>query len=150
MWFPGELSKGVRQQANHRLLPQLVKYMIDYNENSIREQNPVDWNDPQLQKLLGKTDGWSLDNREVQPRRNVQIKIGWQAASCRPAVLVWKRESAMVIETAFTIPVGEYVRIDTDSGDSARSLWGVVAEARPGRREQDAANGIHIHWLHAC
>lgn len=150
MWLSGELSKGVGQQASGHQPPQLVEYMIDYKENSSHKQNPVDWSDPQLQTLLGKIDGWSLDNRGVHPRREVQIQVGWKAAGSRPAILVCKREKAIVLETAFAIPVGEYVRMDSCHGDSSRSLWGVVIDARAGRREQDGIDGIHIHWLREC
>jgi hypothetical protein len=124
--------------------------MIDSKDKPLPESNPVDWSDPQLQKLLGKIESWNLDNREIHPRRNVQVQVGWKAAGSNDAVLVWKRDKVMVIEASFVIPAGEYVRIDTLHGDSMRRVWGVVVDGRPGRREEDCANRVNVYWLHEC
>lgn len=115
-----------------------------------RPGNRVDWNDPQLQKLLSKIEGWDLDNRENFLREEVQIQIGWSAGSVRAATLVWKREKVMVLEASFLIPTGEFVRVDTLFGDDVRSVWGVVAEGRAGRRAEDHSNGVNVYWLHEC
>lgn len=124
--------------------------MIDYNKNAMRDQNPVDWDDPELQKLLGKTAGWGLDNREIHPRQPVQIQVGWKAASGNPATLVWTKDQVMVLEVDFEIPSGEFVRIDEHYGAGVRSVWGVVVEGRPGKRDDDRRNGVNIYWLHKC
>jgi len=127
----------------------MAEMMAD-RSNPTRGSNRVDWNDPQLQKLLSKTEGWDLDNRESQPRLDVQIHVGWNAGGGKMATLVWRREKVMVLEADFPIPTGEYVRVDTFFGDGMRSAWGVVVEGRAGRRADDCSNGVSIYWLHEC
>lgn len=123
--------------------------MTDRNPHT-RARNRVDWDDPQLQKLLTKIEGWDLDNRENHPREEVQIQIGWSAGGGKAATLVWKREKVMVLEARFPIPTGEYVRVDIFFGDGIRSVWGVVVESRAGKRAEDCSNGVTIYWLHEC
>jgi hypothetical protein len=127
----------------------MASMMVD-RSNPTRAPNRVDWNDPQLQKLLSKIEGWDLDNREAFLRETVQIQIGWSAGTVRSATLVWKREKVMVLETSQLIPTGEFVRVDTLVGDGMRSVWGVVVEGRPGRRAEDCSNGVNVYWLHEC
>jgi hypothetical protein len=127
----------------------MAEMMAD-RSNPTRASKRVDWNDPQLQKLLSKIEGWNLDNRENFPREEVQVQIGWSAGGGRAAALVWKREKVMVLEASFPIPTGEYVRVDTFFGDGMRSVWGVVVEGRAGRRVEDCSNGVNIYWLHEC
>jgi hypothetical protein len=110
--------------------------------------NRVDWSDPHLESLLRKTESWKLDNRGVYPEQEVEVHIGWGAAVGKPAVLVWERDQAMVLATTFPLPLGEHVRVDSPYGDGLRTVWGVVVEGRKGHREEDRANGIHVHWLH--
>jgi len=110
--------------------------------------NRVDWNDPHLESLLRKTESWKLDNRGVYPAQEVQIHIGWGAAAGKPALLVWERDQAMVLETRFPLLQGEHVRVDSHLGDSIRTVWGVVVEGRKGHRAEDKANGVHVYWLH--
>lgn len=69
----------------------MAKMMVD-RSNPTRAPNRVNWNDPELQKLLSKIDGWDLDNRENFLREEVQIQIGWSAGSVRTATLAWKRD----------------------------------------------------------
>lgn len=123
--------------------------MVD-RSNPTRASNRVDWNDPQLQKLLNKIEGWDLDNRENFQREEVQIQIGWSAGSGRPATLVWRRDKVMVLEASLLIPTGELVRVDSFFGDGMRSVWGVVVEGRAGRRAEDCSNGVNVYWLHEC
>lgn len=123
--------------------------MVD-RSNPTRASNRVDWNDPQLQKLLNKIEGWDLDNRENFQREEVQIQIGWSAGSGRSATLVWRRDKVMVLEASLLIPTGEFVRVDSFFGDGMRSVWGVVVEGRPGRRAEDCSNGVNVYWLHEC
>ncbi|GLQ90180.1 hypothetical protein [Dyella flagellata] len=108
----------------------------------------VDWNDPRLDALLRKTEDWKLDNRGAYPSQEVQVQVGWGAGTTRKAVLVWESDRVMVLETRFLIPQGEHVRVDRVFGDSMRTGWGVVAEGRPGFREEDKLNGVYVHWLH--
>jgi hypothetical protein len=109
--------------------------------------NRVDWSNPHLESLLQKTEGWQLDNRGCYPAEDVEIHIGWGGGDTRRAMLVWERDQVMVIEAAFQIRHGEHVRVDRPFGDSYQAVWGVVVEGRPGNREQDLVNGIHVYWL---
>lgn len=109
--------------------------------------NRVDWSHPELEALLNKTIGWNLDNRGTHQPEQVEIQVGWQAGSSRPAVLVWKSENVMVLETAFALPHTEHVRVDCPFGDAIRSIWGIVVDGRPGNRAHDLENGIHVYWL---
>lgn len=121
------------------------------NRHSLPAQKPanrVDWNDPHLESLLRKTEKWKLDNRGVYPVQEVQIHVGWGAAACKPALLVWERDQAMVLETRFPILRGEHVRVDSYLGEGVRVVWGVVIDGREGFRAEDRANGVHVHWLH--
>ncbi|WP_449423350.1 hypothetical protein [Rhodanobacter lindaniclasticus] len=113
-----------------------------------RSGNTVDWNDPQLQSLLDKTEGWSLDNRGVFSPVPCELHIGWGAGAVRGATLVFERAGVMVIEANFLIHVGEKLRIDRLVLGALRSHWGTVAEARDGHRAEDRAHGIRVYWVH--
>ena len=109
----------------------------------------VDWSDPQLQSLLSKTEGWSLDNRGVFTPVECVIHVGWGASAGRSGTLVYSHESVMVVATPSVIPVGEQVRVDRVQAGAMRSTWGTIVEGREGRREHDRANGVHVYWIHA-
>jgi hypothetical protein len=108
----------------------------------------VDWNDPQLESLLRRSESWSLDNRGGFTPQEVQIYLGWSGTVGRSAMLVWERDKSVVLETNFPIGLGEHVRIDKHLGEGIRTLWGVVADGREGFREEDRKKGIHLYWLH--
>jgi hypothetical protein len=108
----------------------------------------VDWDDPQLQKLLSKTESWTLDNRGAFTATNVQIHVGWGASGGRHALLVWESDQVMVLETRFLLPQGEQVRVDRVQAGTARTVWAAVVEGREGFREEDRKNGVYVHWLH--
>lgn len=112
------------------------------------ESNKVDWSDPDLKALLGRSVGWTLDNRSGFDAQRVEVHIGWSAGGGRPALLVWERGQALVLETQFPIPKDEKVRIDRMTTAGLRSVWGVVADGRKGTREGDLENNIHVHWVH--
>ena len=108
---------------------------------------PVNWDDPQLVSLLRRSESWSIDNRGGFTPQHVQVYLGWSGTVGRSATLVWERDSAAVVETTFTLPQGEQVRIDRHLGDRIRTLWGVVVEGREGYREEDRRKGLHVYWL---
>ena len=108
----------------------------------------VDWDDPQLQSLLNKTEGWSLDNRGVFSPVPCELHIGWGAGAVRGATLVFERAGVMVVEANFVMGVGEKVRIDRVVLGALRSNWGTVAEGRVGHRAEDRANGMRVYWVH--
>ena len=110
--------------------------------------NRVDWSDPRLQELLRRSESWKLDNRGTYAPKEVQIHLGWGANSARPAILVWERDQVMMLETRFSIPLGEHVRVDEPQGERLRTVWGIVVEGREGFRAEDRENGVHLHWLH--
>lgn len=110
--------------------------------------NVVDWTNPQLQSLLDKTEGWSLDNRGVFSPVPCELHIGWGAGAVRGATLVFERTGVMVVEANFIIHVGEKVRIDRLVLGALRSGWGTVAEGRMGHRAEDRAHGVHVYWVH--
>ena len=110
--------------------------------------NSVDWSDPQLQSLLSKTEGWSLDNRGVFAPVACELQIGWGAGSAKSATLVFERGGVMVIEARFIIPKGEQVRVDRHQAGMLRSAWGFVVDGREGYRAEDRANGVHVYWVH--
>ncbi|HTH69237.1 MAG TPA: hypothetical protein VL545_13320 [Rhodanobacter sp.] len=113
-----------------------------------RSGNNVDWNDPHLQSLLDKTEGWSLDNRGVFSPVPCELHVGWGAGAARSVTLVYERTGMMVIEACFIIHAGEQVRVDRMLGGTLSSSWGTVAEGRAGNRAEDLAQGIHVYWVH--
>lgn len=122
--------------------------MSHHKHHSKLSSSRVDWSDPHLESLLQKTENWKLDNRGSYSPLDVQIHIGWGAATGKAALLVWERDQVMVLETRFPLTPGEHVRIDCHLGDSVRTVWGMVIEERPGHRTEDRANGVHVNWLH--
>lgn len=110
--------------------------------------NTVDWSNPELQSLLNRSEGWSLDNRGVHAPVACELHIGWGAGVGRLATLVYQREGVMVVETRFAIPKGEHVRVDRIQAGAMRSSWGIVVDGREGFRAEDRENGIHVHWVH--
>ena len=121
---------------------------MNHRHKSPKSGHRVDWNDPDLQSLLSKTEHWKLDNRAGHVTQDVQIHIGWGMGADKPAVLVWERDKTMVLETAFEMPIGEHVRVDRLLDDGMRSVWGVVADGREGRREGDREHGVRVYWVH--
>ena len=61
--------------------------------------NNVDWNDPHLQSLLDKTEGWSLDNRGVFSPVPCELHVGWGAGAARSVTLVclWRPKSQLLM-----------------------------------------------------
>ncbi|MGO4701444.1 hypothetical protein [Dyella sp. 2RAB6] len=110
--------------------------------------NRVDWDDERLSALLKKTESWTLDNRDSADPLEVQLHVGWGASSGRHASLVWERDQAVVLVTAFVIAVGQHVRIDRHVGEEVRSAWGVVVDGREGFRAEDREAGAWVHWVH--
>lgn len=110
--------------------------------------NVVDWNNPDLQSLLSKTEGWSLDKRGVYTPTACELHVGWGAGTGRPATLVYERDVVLVVETRFAIPKGEHVRVDRLRSGTMSSTWGIVAEGREGFRDEDRVNGVYVHWVH--
>lgn len=110
--------------------------------------NSVDWSDPDLQSLLSKTEGWSLDNRGVFSPVACELHVGWGATAGKPATLVFERNNVMVVEANFIVPKGEQVRVDRVQVGALRSSWGIVVDGREGHRAEDRAKGIHVYWVH--
>jgi hypothetical protein len=108
----------------------------------------IDWDAPELKALLQRSEQWQIDKRGVHDSLEVHLHIGTGAAPARVAVLVYERGKELVFETDFPITQGEHVRIDKPVGDQVRHIWGRVVESRAGRREQDIAAGVHVHWVH--
>lgn len=109
----------------------------------------VDWNNPELDSLLRKTESWTLDNRSNHQPQHVEIFIGWAGTVGRPAVLVWQRDKVMVLETQFPLRTTEQVRVSRCIGKDQRTIWAIVADSREGFREEDREHGVYVHWLHA-
>lgn len=109
---------------------------------------PVNWNDPELESLLRRSEGWQLDNRGAYASQDVHVFVGWSTATGRSAALVWEREESAVIATDFAIGQGESLRVEKYMGGrNVRTLYGVVIEGREGFREEDAKKGIRLYWL---
>lgn len=112
----------------------------------------VDWDDPTLDTLLQKIDGWRLDSRSDHPLQDVQIQIssGWTASSVvsKPAQMVSMDERAMVLVTRFPLSQGDRVRVDTPHAGGTRSVWGRIAEGRKGHRVEDRERGLFLSKLH--
>jgi len=107
----------------------------------------VDWDDPHLESLLQKTEGWQLDGRGSYVPKDVQIHLGWGAGIGMPCMLVWEGDGVIAIETDFPMQLGEHARVDKPVEDRLRCIWGVVMKGRPGNRPGDEARDIHIYWL---
>ncbi|MBD8871411.1 hypothetical protein [Rhodanobacter sp. DHB23] len=111
----------------------------------------VDWNDPHLSSLLEKADSWRLENRSSLPPQEVQIHINtdWGTVSTisKPALMVAKNETTMVLVTRFPVPLGERLRIDSQRDDGAHIAWGKVVEGREGHRAEDHEHGLFLNWL---
>lgn len=107
----------------------------------------VNWNDPELSSLLKRSESWQLDNRGGFTAQEVQVFLGWSGTVGRTALLVWERDTSVVLQTNFPIGQGEQIRIDKHLGDRIRTLWGVVVEGRAGFREGDRDRGIQLYWL---
>ncbi len=108
----------------------------------------TDWDDPHIKSLLERTEHWSLDNRGGFIAQDVQVYIGWHALTARPGRLVYEKDHVLVVETRFFIPKGELVRVERPTGSTLRAVWCMVMDGREGRRNEDRAHGIYVHWLH--
>ncbi len=120
------------------------KNRSDYNVGN------VDWSDPQLNELLQKIDGLSLDQRGNMSPRQVQVRIatGWDASeSDKSALLVAEIDGTLVLATRFPLPRGGEVQVSGVHGDAAETLFAVVTEEREGCRSEDRDEGVHFSWL---
>lgn len=115
---------------------------------SLDPGNAVDWNTPELDALLKKSDSWQIDSRSYNARQEVEIHIGWGTHRCEPASVACEDDRAVVIETTASIASGEHVRVDKLSGNRTHSQWTIVMEGRPGVRESDRERNNHVYWLH--
>jgi hypothetical protein len=110
----------------------------------------VDWSKPQLNELLQKIDGLSLDHRSETPPSEVKIRIvsGWDTSPTdKPAMLVAKIDDVMVLATRFPLPHGVEVQVFGLPGGGPAPRWGVVTEEREGVRAEDKAQLIYLNWL---
>ncbi|MES2313368.1 MAG: hypothetical protein V4566_13835 [Pseudomonadota bacterium] len=111
----------------------------------------VDWNDPNLDALLQKVDGWRLENRSDQPLQEVQIHVssGWTANSVisKPAQLISMDEQTMVLVTRFPVPQGDHVRVDSQRVDGTHTVWAWMVEGREGYRAGDREHGLFLNRL---
>ncbi|WP_130618979.1 hypothetical protein [Dyella amyloliquefaciens] len=110
----------------------------------------VDWDAPQLNRLLEKVDDWNIDHRSHLPPQHVQIRIvcGWSANDVsKPALLVSDVDGVMLLATHAPLPHGEEVQVNSETGGIARTRWGVVIEEREGLRQEDRAEGLFLNWL---
>lgn len=105
----------------------------------------VDWDAPHLQKLLRQVDSWQLDQRGGHAPQKVRLFIGWDATHGHAAFVVWRDEHSLVLQTTFSLPVGERIRVERPH--VARGIWGEVVQSRPGQRPGDMEDGIQIHWV---
>jgi hypothetical protein len=110
--------------------------------------NRVDWSDPRLESLLQRSESWQLDNRGSHPALAVELHLGWAGGEPKAAMMVWQKEHVVVLETSFSIPQGEHVRIDKPFGDGYQTRWGTVVESRVGLRPGDEESGTQVHWVH--
>lgn len=110
----------------------------------------VDWDDPQINHLLKKVDGWNIDHRSHLPPQHVQIRVtcGWSASDVsKPALLISDLDGVMVLATRFSLPHGEEVQVNSETGGVTRTRWGVVIDEREGQRVDDRTQGLYLHWL---
>jgi hypothetical protein len=121
----------------------------DKTRSSVAVGN-VNWDDPRLNDLLKKVDGWNIDNRTNQPPQEVQVRIacGWNAGEAsKPALLISESDGLMVLATRLPLPHGEEVEVSSQAGVPSRIRWGTVVEERQGRRASDREQDLYLNWL---
>lgn len=110
----------------------------------------VDWDDPQINRLLEKAGDWNIDHRSHLPPQRVQIRVicGWSANDVsKPALLISDTDGIMLLATQTPLPHGEEVQVNSETGGITRTRWGVVIEEREGQRQEDRAQGLFLNWL---
>jgi hypothetical protein len=114
---------------------------------SLDPGSAVDWNTPELDALLKKSDSWQIDSRSYNACQEVEIYIGWGTHRREPASVACEDDGTAIIETAASIASGQHVRVDKASGDKTHSQWAIVTGGRPGVREGDKRRNSHVYWL---
>lgn len=110
----------------------------------------VDWTQPQLNELLQKIDGLSLNQRGETPPREVKIRIvsGWDTGPTdKPAMLVARIDDVIVLATRLPLPHGGEMQVSGLPGDGPAPRWAVVTEEREGVRTADKAQLVYLNWL---
>jgi hypothetical protein len=109
----------------------------------------VNWDDPQLQDLLKKTEGLRLDDRNTFHARWVKWRLGWhqdaQAASWQAGLLVWDdHQGRLVLQTrSQELQAADPVAVDlAPQGMPARIVLGEVLQSRPGQRAEDQGREV--------
>lgn len=113
----------------------------------------VDWSNPQLNSLLQKAEGWTIDHRSDSQPEEVQIQIGGGAGAGgthHPALLVSENDGEMVLVTRFPLPHGEHVWVTSSRAGRLQTRWAVVAGEREGQRAEDRQHGLYLNWLRVC
>ncbi len=106
----------------------------------------VDWESPNLQALLVKSDGWQIDNRHSIRLVSATVFVGPAAMSGAPVSIAWEDGHKIVFLAGFPIPVGERIRLLKRIADVTRIIRGESIECRQGRRAGDDERGIHVVW----
>lgn len=106
----------------------------------------VDWEDPSLQALLGKTNGWQIDNRHSIRLESATAFVGPAATSGQPVTIAWEDGHKIVFLAGFPVLDGQRIRLQKRIADVTRIIRGEAIECRPGRRAGDEERGIHVVW----
>ncbi|WP_297914815.1 hypothetical protein [Thiomonas sp.] len=113
----------------------------------------VDWNDPELRRLLETAEALRVDKRGLHGARAVHLRMG----ATRPtgpdgrALLVGETDGVLRILFHQTLPIGRVVSLNRDPAAALGGAWQVcsVLSCRAGARQDDARHAVYVLDLQA-
>ncbi len=110
----------------------------------------VDWNDPELRRLLETTEALRVDKRGVHGGRAVHLRMGATGPDGR-ALLVGEADGLLRILFHQALPIGRVVSLNRDPGAALGGAWQIcnVLSCRAGARQDDARHAVFVVDLQA-
>ena len=111
----------------------------------------VDWNDPELRRLLAATETLRVDKRGSHGARPVHVRMGAGAGPEGRALLVGETDGVLQMLYDQTLAIGRIVSLNRDPGAALGGAWETcsVLSCRRGARQDDARHALYVLELQA-
>jgi hypothetical protein len=127
--------------------------MRNDKDPTLGHMTQVDWDDPQISRLLEATETLRLDNRGTHPARAVHLRLGAAGGGVDRRALLLGDSKGNVLRVLFdqALSLGQLVSVQRDTGAAPGAAWDTcsVVACRPGERREDSGRAIFVIELQA-
>lgn len=127
--------------------------MRNDKDPTLGRMTQVDWDDPDLSRLLDSTETLRLDNRGTHPARAVHLRLGPGGSGQDRRGLLVSDSNAGVRRILFDQPLarGQIISVHRAVAADLRGQWETcsVVDCRGGTRAQDTGRAIYVIDLQA-